>query len=212
LFSGLKIKGRVVSSAGKPVAYASVYFATGDLAAVADSTGFFNAVYHGGDDSIKMEASAVGYETVQTVVNKKQPIGVFIVLPETQTMLPDVIVTGYELERKGLVMLGEPVVKGKIDSVITKIVSSFGVPSFKTYPNPATKGSSITIDTKRPGRYTIQLITNSGQVLQANEFDAADRATQTHIDLPASIASGIYYIRLVDAKTQKQFTNKIVVM
>jgi len=98
-----------------------------------------------------------------------------------------------------------------IDTIPTLIRKVFHTETFTIYPNPTPRGQSITIDTKKEGNYSIQIFDNSGKLLQVKEFNAAEDATQTTIDIPSTFAAGMYYIRLVDDKTKMQYTDKIVV-
>jgi hypothetical protein len=109
----------------------------------------------------------------------------------------------------GLVVYEKP---HKLDTIKTFVSKIFGAANFKIYPNPAQKGSNITVDIKRPGSYSIQLFDNNGKILLVQNFDAAEGATKASVTIPASAAAGMYYIRLFDEENKKQYTDKIIVM
>ncbi|HWB28782.1 MAG TPA: T9SS type A sorting domain-containing protein [Chitinophagaceae bacterium] len=100
----------------------------------------------------------------------------------------------------------------KIDTLPNIIRRVLHMEFFKIFPDPAHRGSFINIDLKKAGDYTIQLFDNSGKLVLIKPFIASKGPTQTQINLPATLATGTYYLRLIDEKTKKQYTDKIVVM
>jgi len=208
------IKGRVITEKGHAVPFASILVGNYPESAMADSAGYFTLRLPSYNDTVSIEATAIGYENARVQFTSAQKDGVTIVLKETVNKLPDLVVIGYGAIRckkiSGmLTLVKRNNFKEKVDTLIR---NTFHTEPFKIYPNPAQRGQTITIDTKKQGEYSIQLFNNSGKLLQVKQFDATEGATQTPFTIPASAAAGIYYIRLVDEKTKKQYTDKVVVM
>jgi hypothetical protein len=212
--TAIQIKGKVMNEKGEPVPFATFRVFNQPLTAIADSTGNFIIKLHNDADSIEIEASAVGFENTRIRVNNKEKKDVRLVLKETEKKLPDVVVTGYGIQALvgrvgGLYVIRIVTLAEKIDTVMRQ---TFHSESFKIFPNPAQKGQPMTIDTKSVGEFSIQMFDNNGKLLQATEFDALEGATQTQFTIPPSCARGVYYIRLVENQTKKQYTNKVVVL
>ena len=74
------------------------------------------------------------------------------------------------------------------------------------YPNPATQQQPIQIITSRAGRTAIQLYNSSGVLV--NELRLKDLHQQIP---PLRLATGVYYIRVIDEENGATFSQKLVV-
>ncbi len=207
------ISGRVVTATGQAVPFASIHVANYPVSAMVDSAGYFTLQLHAKSDSISLEATAIGYADARVQVATNTTNGITIILKEAVNKLPDVVVKSNNTEclrgfAGGLSIVRTYSFRQRTDTLVRKI---FKAPAFNVYPNPAQRGQAITIDTKKQGEYSIQLFNNSGKLLQVQAFDAVEGATLTQISIPSSTAAGVYFIRLVDEQTKKQYSNKLVV-
>jgi len=196
------IRGRVVDKSGNGIPYASITTKNSKQSLASDSEGRFSLSLPAAHPKDILTISSVGFEERQLPISKKDSGEIIIQCSAATQGLTEVVAGFVSYCRK----------PKKIDTLQTTIRKVFHTEPFKIYPNPAQRGQSITIDTKKQGEYSIQLFNNSGKLLQVKEFDATEGATQTPFTMPASAAAGIYYIRLVDEKTKKQYTDKVVVM
>jgi len=100
----------------------------------------------------------------------------------------------------------------KTGTIPTFIRKFFHTDAFKFYPNPALSGGLLTIDIRNEGNYSIQLYSSDGKLIMADPFEAIKDTTQTSITIPPGLTPGVYYIRLFDNKTKKQYTDKLTIM
>jgi hypothetical protein len=97
------------------------------------------------------------------------------------------------------------------DTVDTAMRKIFRKSVFKVYPNPVSKGESIHLQLKKAGQYSVQLLDNSSRPIMVQDLFAANDNSVTDLTIPPSITAGIYYIRVIDEKEEKQYADKITV-
>ncbi|MEP6512378.1 MAG: T9SS type A sorting domain-containing protein [Parafilimonas sp.] len=97
------------------------------------------------------------------------------------------------------------------DTIPALIRKVFHNEPFKVFPNPATKGEAIKVELKNAGNYTIQILNHQSQLIATEYFETSGNSIFVSINLPSGIASGIYYIRVIDEKKKKQYTDKIII-
>ena len=208
----LSIIGKVVDENGNTVPFATVSINRAFTSFSADSNGHFQAKINNLGNSINVEVSAIGYETKQVEINSKELNNISIILPYSEVKLPDVTVIADPFltgRLGGAVCIITKVTKNDLrDTVIRKV---FRNEAFTAYPNPSLKGSALHIDIKRAGEYSIQLLDNNSKLISVDEFTAASNHAVTSVEIPSTLASGIYYIRVIDERNKKSYTDKIVV-
>jgi len=205
------IRGKIVDKDKKPVPFASIMVDGEYTGTEADSTGIFELANTNQTDTTFLDVSAIGYKSKRVYLDKEEH-EYTISLQESENVLSPVTITsfgvqGMLLRTGGLIYC--TTIKITAADTIRQILS---IQPFKVYPNPATRGSKVTIDIKTEGAYSIQLFDNNGRLLQVQEFEAVKGSTQTAVTVPSSVAAGMYYIRLVNDKTKKQYTDKIEVL
>jgi len=89
-------------------------------------------------------------------------------------------------------------------------MSADGSPGFRTYPNPATNSLFFQFDENQTGRYTIELVSASGQIVQRKAI-ALSSNNQIRLDLNPQPVKGLYFLRTTDLSHNRQFVNKVFI-
>ncbi|MBV4358087.1 carboxypeptidase-like regulatory domain-containing protein [Pinibacter aurantiacus] len=209
----LHIKGTVVNNANEPLAGASISL-NGKAYKVSASDGTFsiNAKIPISKDSVELSVSSIGYETKNVKVLSASKKDMLVEMIPKAAELKEVVVVAYPSTRCTMVMGGAI---GVSTTVFTQVVDSVkkvtGNGWFTAYPNPARKGGAINIQLKEEGNYSLQLISNSSQLISSQKITSA-KGQLFQLQISASLASGIYYIRMVNEQTGKLYTDKVVVL
>lgn len=83
---------------------------------------------------------------------------------------------------------------------------------FEIYPNPISRGSSLTINLQvEKGEYTLTLLNGGGQTVQREKVIVAYKKQAVSFRLN-EVAAGNYFMQLFNAKSGKSFTRKLVVL
>jgi hypothetical protein len=87
----------------------------------------------------------------------------------------------------------------------------FNRESIKIYPNPARKNDIIHITIKDAGEYALHFFDTQSRLLTVKAIVTNTNNQTTEFQLPSTVATGTYFIRILNEKTQKQITEKIIV-
>jgi hypothetical protein len=204
------IYGTIMNNAGNPIPFASIAIDGKYQGVNADSTGAFTISFSVKSKEPQLEISAIGYEPQRLQISNINKYAV--VLKTTENNLDNVTVTTWATIVDRLTLGTGAVVIVKDITVKDILRGIFFSPTFKIFPNPAQRGNDINIDVKKEGNYSIQLFDNTGKLISIKLFQAVKGVTQTYINIPPSLTAGMYYIRLVDDETKKQYSDKIMVM
>lgn len=100
----------------------------------------------------------------------------------------------------------------KILPVLTQVYKDTIGKSFNTFPNPVKSGASLTIEGKQTeeGYYSLQLLNQLGQSAHQQEICIDAEARISNVDIPP-VTAGSYFLVLINKKTGKKFTEKIIV-
>ena len=98
-----------------------------------------------------------------------------------------------------------------IDTVSTLIKKILKVEGFKIFPNPASKGKAVNLTINEAGEYAVQLLDDESRLITMQQVTVYNKKEIKLFNIPSGISSGLYYIRLVNKKNKKQFTDKLVV-
>jgi hypothetical protein len=87
-----------------------------------------------------------------------------------------------------------------------------GERKFVIYPNPVSPGDAINLSFSKleEGYYNLQLLSQSGQSIYHQEIWIDAEARLLSIDVP-EVAAGNYLVVMVNKKTGKKFTEKIII-
>jgi len=109
----------------------------------------------------------------------------------------------------GMFVSVKPVKKPDTINVITRKV--FNNYFFKVTPNPVHVDGVIILTVSKAGKYKVELFDNNGKVIYVQEANITTKGGSTKLQAPAMSANGVYYIRLTDTETGKEYVDKIVV-
>jgi hypothetical protein len=205
---GIQIKGKVVNEEGKPVPFASIE--KGLVGTAADSTGAFSLVLAPNQKEIKLKVSSVGFQSRELILSNEQVNGkdIISITLKPGKELQEVIVNSGWNRRMGYVMGSYSVRYWRFAP--TKLFPN--KPSFKVFSNPTTPGSTISIDPGKTeqGIYVIQLLNLSGQLIKQEQARIEKEMGAITFSVPV-IPSGAYLVSLVNKKTGKKTSEKLIV-
>lgn len=205
----LLIHGKVTDQKnGEPIAFATIMIKGKNIGTATKADGTFDLLVHTSSNDIRIVISSVGFEEKELSILANDYNN--IELETKDTLLPGVVVTTSlrEVTAGGITFCKKVTRKQIIDTTIRKI---FHVEAFKKYPNPVLRGNQLNVDVKQEGEFSIQLFDNNAKLLLVKDFTASKGYTLTMIDIPNTFVAGAYYVRLVNEKTKKQYTDKIIV-
>ncbi|WP_207632454.1 T9SS type A sorting domain-containing protein [Foetidibacter luteolus] len=205
------VNGKVTDEEGLPLSSANIcHTGTGQLT-VTDMYGNFNLVVQKYIGRLELEISFIGYQRKVCTVQNTDTSETFILRKEVKELEP-VIVSSGGLNScgriTGLVSIITVTRQDKMDTSWRKIK---GKRAFDFYPNPAVRGSVINLNFKKEGDYSIQLIANNGSLLTVKDVSIIKGASTSFLAIPSSASAGIYYLRVVDKKQIKHYTEKIMI-
>jgi hypothetical protein len=111
----------------------------------------------------------------------------------------------------GVSFVGDEIVEDVPTRIIDTIKNIFISPEIKLYPNPASKGSRVNVKVNTPSDYTVMLSDNQSHIVYHASFNISQKNQVFLLDLPSSIAAGMYYVIVMDKKAKKQYTEKLIV-
>ncbi|HWB28781.1 MAG TPA: carboxypeptidase-like regulatory domain-containing protein [Chitinophagaceae bacterium] len=202
------IEGTVINAKnGQPVAFATIQNKNSHNIIASDVNGNFRLAINAKKPIHTLNITSVGFANLEVPLPVPDPTGKInlgtIKLAEMAPSLDEIVLTGYTIVCK------KPVKQEITASVIKKF---FVTEKFTVSPNPVQRGNNIHIAMKNEGTYSIQLFDNMCNLISISPMNVMDKSRQATINIPADVAAGTYYIRLIDEKTKKQYTDKIVVM
>jgi hypothetical protein len=82
------------------------------------------------------------------------------------------------------------------------------------YPNPVLRGASVTLSMRidKQGDYMIQLINGGGGVVELTRMVGVDRTRTELMNIPGTLAAGVYFVRVFNLGTGQMYTEKVVVI
>lgn len=203
------IKGKVVDEKNEPIPFASVGSGRTGFGVTADAEGGFVIKTSLLTNEKKLIISSAGFETKEVVVNNSGEE--IIVQLKARTDLPAVVLTTSVTYKKGMVMGAYTKVSGKQLSVAEPIITP-ATPTLTIYPNPALAGSAINISFQKmeEGYYQLLLLSVNGQSIERKEVWIDAEARLLNFNLPA-VTAGSYFLVLINKKTAKKTTAKIII-
>lgn len=195
------LKGIVTDDNGEPIAYCTVMIKGTRQATATGKQGEFSLVIPDSSQTQTLVFSYVGFETKEMTITK-----------ESFSVDQKVIM----VELKNMVWMGFVIVE-KVKSTAKPIslipmTNDTASKYFNIFPNPLPAGNELTIQWQKQeeGYYLIELINPSGQSVFSKKIWVDAEARLLNLAIPAVVA-GNYFIRIANTKTNKSFTEKIII-
>jgi len=212
------IFGRLVDSAtNQPLIGASVELDHSRKFCTTDKDGRFRIDRKIAAKHHTLNITLVGYTPVTVPLGNSWPapgektISMSIAAAE----LAPVTVLGYGWT-KGKIEIGGAISIIKTDSVPQKIKDTLAViglakKALTIYPNPVVRGASVTLSIRldNPGVYSAQLYSASGALIETLQIE--EKTTTALMNIPATLAAGVYFIKLSHPFMNKVYTQQLVV-
>lgn len=212
--------GAVTDEKGNAIAGATVSFRTVNgiqTISTSDAGEFLvnNPLKQGKE--VELKFSSMGYEDkVVPLTFDESKLELHVQLKEKARQLDEVVVVGYQTTKR-LDYLGGAVAMVKVeqitpmDTVSTFIKRAIGMEAFRIFPNPASKGKAVNLTINEAGDYSVQLLDNNSRLMTAQNISVSAKKEIKLFNIPSTVSSGLYYIRLVNEKNHKQYTDKLFV-
>ncbi|TMI63630.1 MAG: T9SS type A sorting domain-containing protein [Bacteroidetes bacterium] len=188
------ITGKVTDEKGESLVFVTIMVKGTQIRTQTDTSGKFKITMKEGN---KLVVSYIGYETKElTPVNDANNLLI--------TMVPiDEIFMG--------IIITKPVLKQKPIPLIPQI-SDTAFKNFKFYPNPAAQNTIITLEWNKPeaGKFEIQLINQQGQVVNHKTENFTEKLNSIQYPIP-SVSPGSYFLVIINRKSGKKLTEKIII-
>ena len=91
-----------------------------------------------------------------------------------------------------------------------KASGNSGPISYQTFPNPATNSLSVLFNVAQTGRFLVELVATSGQIVQQKAVTLAGSG-QITLDLAPQPARGLYFLRTTDLSHNRNFVSKVFI-
>ena len=106
-------------------------------------------------------------------------------------------------------------VSGKVSFSETAIVDPNGsgknsLLSCQTFPNPATNSLQVLFNSNQTGRFLVELVATSGQVVQKKAVTLAGN-NQIRLDLSPQPVKGLYFLRTTDLTHESSYVSKVFI-
>jgi hypothetical protein len=168
-----------------------------------------NALKYG--ENVEIKFSAIGFEdkTVPLVFDESK-LELHVQLKEKVNQLEDVVVVSSGRTHRVGQLYQYYIKPPKVDT-LSSIKKALGIETFKVYPNPASRGKAVNLNINETGDYSVQLLDNNARLINVQNISVSAKKEIKLFNIPAAIQRGVYYIRLVNEKNKKQYTDKIIV-
>ena len=217
-----EIEGIVVDENNMPVSFATIETGVPGEGMMTDGNGCFTIRKSWFSKGKVLTFSSAGFEKMQIIAGEEQYVeGKLFVQMKSNVVLPEIVVIAKGGPVMGKIMMGgirripkEELNLRKMDS--TFVLKEFKMPvdenSIIVYPNPVQSGTAFKMDVKKlqAGNYQLQILNQSGQMIQEKMILIDTEAGLLNVDAPA-VAAGSYFLVLNNKKTGKKFTVKIII-
>jgi hypothetical protein len=209
---------RIIDSATqKPLPGASVQVDDEPKYFVADSTGKIRIPYQWMVYASSLKVSCIGYADVVIPVDEGWPgVNKVVRLAARPVELQPVTVLRYS----------ETPLMGRLGGVIAVRAEKFSLRKvikdtllcrkmpLTIYPNPVTRGTSVTLSLRMdmPGSCMVQLYGEGGTVIESMRIEKVDGPRTELMDIPGTLAAGIYFVRVFHMEMGKMYTERVVVL
>lgn len=102
---------------------------------------------------------------------------------------------------------------GKVSISTVLVYDPTGGPadiSYQTFPNPATNSLQVQFNSNQTGRFLLELVATSGQVIEQKEATLAG-TSMLRLDLEPHPARGLYFLRTTDMTHNRSYVSKVFI-
>ncbi|MDR6337234.1 hypothetical protein HNQ91_000256 [Filimonas zeae] len=221
--TAMHITGTVTDTAGKPIPYAIIHLESPSESVTADMEGKFSLRAETNQTSAVLTVSCLGYTSIRKEIPVQlQAVWNYVLVQEAAELKPVVVtasgIKGKLTTTRGAVAIVKNTVLGDILINCIKDTADYlgrkmmGKPDrFSVTPNPVRRSQQFILQSKEADNYTVQIVSNSGAVVYVQYFKSARDARQ-FITVQSSWMPGMYYVRIQDEKTKKQYSQKIIIL
>jgi hypothetical protein len=213
----VRVTGRIVDEEGKPVPAASILVTGSGKLLHADVEGRFMFI-SASDNLLEFVCSSAGYQSQPYIypftLQYSSEVDVTVQMKKAVVEMEDVLLEGIICRINKSYTMGGVTVSGV--QVTGKDTTTKLIPpessSVKFFPNPIRPGQTlhIALTSMEEGYYRWQLVDISGKAVQQTEIWIDKDATLIDLRIPF-VSSGTYVAVMVNKKTGKRFSEKIIV-
>ncbi len=204
------LEGFVTEENGNPIYAASVVIKGTKNGVATDRNGKFSISYSDKNTILTLEISYVGYETGHQTVKLSDQINKSDILKIT---LKPVILEAYVTS--GVVaVVRKPKKTNKIIDTLRSILPKIAAPAKDKLiisPNPAKAGGRVNLNLGKAGEYELQLFNLQSTILLSQKINIETDGAKTSLNLPASLAAGEYFVRVICNTSKSQSVGKLIV-
>lgn len=208
----ITITGKVMNDQGGHLPGAMIHIEELDKKFITDADGSYSISLQQ-PGKFTFVTSYVGYETIKINVEAIPNHTVNIVLPYSENELTGVVVVGYPAIR-GRSIIACRVVGIRKESIARQIADTVKYifpSSLSVFPNPVSKGSFVQIKLNLVSDFDLLLIDNNGRHILKEYFTFSSKNEMHRLQLPSRVAAGIYFVKVIDKHSKKQYTSKLIV-
>lgn len=212
------ITGTITDSGYQPIPFATIKMYGSSKIWMADSNGIYCLpIIH--ENDISIQVSSAGYKAQEVYVpltenTNTDSIRRDIILKPTYKTLDDVVVLSYGVQGQTRFRVGGYSFKLiRVDTPITRLADTIQrfQSGYKLFPNPAAKGSIVQIEIKLVSDFDLLLVDNNGRSILRDQFSLSSKREAHKFQLPSTIATGLYYVKVMDKRSKKQYTSKLII-
>jgi hypothetical protein len=206
------VTGKVMNDQGAPLPGAVIHIQELDKRIVTNAEGTYSVSLeqHG---KLTFITSYVGYNINETYIEAANEKARNIVLTPSENELAGVVVVGYGATRGRTIVAGAVSIirKQSIVEQIIDTVKCFLPSSISIFPNPASKGGIVKIELNFVSDFDLFLIDNNGRNILRDQFSLSSKNQIHSFQVPSTIAAGVYYVRVMDRNSKRQYSSKLIV-
>ncbi|RFM28606.1 carboxypeptidase-like regulatory domain-containing protein [Deminuibacter soli] len=198
------ISGWVIDSSGAPIAYSSITIAGTKYGCVADSAGYYHLSFDAPGREVTISYAAVGYvmRSRQLLLSESRTAIANMELLATTT-LDEVLVVGEIIPSRRSIKL-------KRDTIAASLCKVVKGNTCKLYPNPVTAGGTTTLTVSAWEHFTVEVYTTGGAPVYNQEYTNSKKMP-IQIPVAGNWHTGMYYVRVVEIGSGKNYTTKLLV-